>query len=154
GSRRALRARSQRTGAPHERSRAGHGHHGLGGREPAPPGDVEEDQGASRVEVGARGGLLVARPRRAHGRGEPAGRRHRASETELHAEAAGAAARADGVTARARPANAARWPLRRVLALVAILSALQRGLYVLEVHDRPFWRVPLVDAADYHAKAM
>src|SRR5215470_11793956 len=49
---------------------------------------------------------------------------------------------------RRRPA------LRHVLAIVGIAAALQRALYVVEVHDHRFWRVPLVDAADYHARAV
>jgi tetratricopeptide (TPR) repeat protein len=43
---------------------------------------------------------------------------------------------------------------RRVLALVAVLGGLLRVLYVVEIHDHPYWRTPLVDAADYHARAM
>jgi tetratricopeptide (TPR) repeat protein len=42
---------------------------------------------------------------------------------------------------------------RRVLVVVAAFAATLRLLYVAEIHDHPFWRVPLVDAADYHATA-
>ncbi|UCE02831.1 MAG: tetratricopeptide repeat protein, partial [Candidatus Latescibacterota bacterium] len=40
------------------------------------------------------------------------------------------------------------------LVLVALLAAAFRFIYVLEVHDHPWYRTPLVDAADYHARAM
>jgi tetratricopeptide (TPR) repeat protein len=43
---------------------------------------------------------------------------------------------------------------RRVCAGVVVLAALLRILYVAEIHDHPYWRTPLVDAADYHARAM
>jgi len=43
--------------------------------------------------------------------------------------------------------------LGRILVLVALAAAGQRVAYVAEIHDHPFWRVPLVDAADYHTRA-
>jgi tetratricopeptide (TPR) repeat protein len=48
------------------------------------------------------------------------------------------------------------WARRRpnVLMAVAFVAALVRVAYVLEVHDHPYYRTPLVDAADYHARAM
>lgn len=43
---------------------------------------------------------------------------------------------------------------RGVLAGVALVAVLVRLLYVLEVHDHPYYDTPLVDAADYHGRAM
>ena len=42
---------------------------------------------------------------------------------------------------------------RRLLVIVAVAAALLRVLYVAEVHDHPYWRTPLVDAADFHGRA-
>lgn len=44
--------------------------------------------------------------------------------------------------------------LRRVVAIVAVAATALRLAYVADVHDHPFWRIPLVDAADYHARAV
>lgn len=50
--------------------------------------------------------------------------------------------------------RAAQWlTLGRILLLVALAASAQRAAYVAEIHDHPFWRVPLVDAADYHTRA-
>jgi tetratricopeptide (TPR) repeat protein len=43
---------------------------------------------------------------------------------------------------------------RRALLIVAAAAAALRLAYVVEVHDHPFWLIPLVDAADYHHRAM
>jgi tetratricopeptide (TPR) repeat protein len=43
---------------------------------------------------------------------------------------------------------------RRLLGVVALLAAAFRLLYVAEIHADPYWRTPLVDAADYHTRAM
>jgi tetratricopeptide (TPR) repeat protein len=40
------------------------------------------------------------------------------------------------------------------VAVVALAAVAQRVAYAIDVHDHPFWRVPLVDAADYHGRAL
>ena len=42
---------------------------------------------------------------------------------------------------------------RSLLLVVALAAAIFRLLYLAEIHDHPYWRTPLVDAADYHARA-
>jgi 4-amino-4-deoxy-L-arabinose transferase-like glycosyltransferase len=44
--------------------------------------------------------------------------------------------------------------LGRIAGIVALAAAVQRVAYVADVHDHPYWRIPLVDAADYHARAV
>lgn len=54
--------------------------------------------------------------------------------------------------------NRSSWdtPLARAgaLLLVALLSAALRVVYVREVHDHPYYLTPLVDAADFHTRAL
>ena len=49
-----------------------------------------------------------------------------------------------------------RGPLRlgQVLLIVALVATLVRLVYVLEVKDHLYWLTPLVDAADFHNRAM
>ena len=42
----------------------------------------------------------------------------------------------------------------RVLILVAVVAALVRLVFVLEIHDHLYWLTPQVDAADFHQRAM
>lgn len=43
---------------------------------------------------------------------------------------------------------------RQLLLVVALAATAFRLLYVAEIHDHPYWRTPLVDAADYHTRAV
>jgi hypothetical protein len=47
-----------------------------------------------------------------------------------------------------------RLRLGHAVLAAAVAAAVFRLAYVADVHDHPFWRVPLVDAADYHARAV
>ena len=44
--------------------------------------------------------------------------------------------------------------LRHVLLIVALVATLVRLVYVLETKDHLYWLTPLVDAADFHQRAM